>query len=366
MKSLRLFQKLNRYWSAVSNRDNKYLSTYVVHEIIYRKNGDPNEVLEMVEKTISPSLMPNEVVIKILAAPIHPADMNGISGVYGTQPPLPAVPGLECAARVLEVGSNVKSFKTGDRALLSFRNWGTWRTHQICPEHELVKIPDKFSTLAAATLVTNPGTAIRMLSDYVQLKEGDTVIQNTANSAVGQAVIQIARHRGLRTINIIRNRPNVEQLKTYLTSLGADCVITDEDLRLPATKDLLNKFSSPLLALNGASGRILSDSLKYLADHATVVTYGGMARQPVTTPIGLLIFKDISFRGFWFNRWLKSQNDSTKIREMVDFLFSLVANNALRPPVCNLVPFQDYKTAVALAMEPFSGKKQVLVTENLE
>lgn len=38
----------------------------------------------------------------------------------------------------------------------------------------------------------NPPTAYRMLKDFVDLKPGDTVIQNGANSAVGKAVIQVS------------------------------------------------------------------------------------------------------------------------------------------------------------------------------
>lgn len=45
-----------------------------------------------------------------------------------------------------------------------------------------------------------------MLKDFIDLQPGDWVIQNGANSAVGQAVIQIAAARGLKTINLIRDR----------------------------------------------------------------------------------------------------------------------------------------------------------------
>jgi trans-2-enoyl-CoA reductase len=45
-----------------------------------------------------------------------------------------------------------------------------------------------------------------MLKDFVDLRPGDWVIQNGANSAAGQAVIQIAAARGLKTINCVRTR----------------------------------------------------------------------------------------------------------------------------------------------------------------
>ena len=45
-----------------------------------------------------------------------------------------------------------------------------------------------------------------MLLDFVKLKEGDVVIQNGANSAVGQAVVQMAKFKKVKTVNLIRDR----------------------------------------------------------------------------------------------------------------------------------------------------------------
>lgn len=70
-----------------------------------------------------------------------------------------------------------------------------------------------------------------MLKDFVLLKSGDVVIQNGANSACGQNVIQLCRINNFISINIIRDRPDIEQLKSYLFTLGADYVLTEEELR---------------------------------------------------------------------------------------------------------------------------------------
>jgi mitochondrial enoyl-[acyl-carrier protein] reductase / trans-2-enoyl-CoA reductase len=83
----------------------------------------------------------------------------------------------------------------------------------------------------AATMSVNPCTAYRMLKDFVPLKSGDVVIQNGANSAVGQCVIQMCRAEGIKSVNIVRNRPDVDQLKRELQDLGADFVLTEEELR---------------------------------------------------------------------------------------------------------------------------------------
>lgn len=52
-----------------------------------------------------------------------------------------------------------------------------------------------------------------MLRDFVPLKPGDTVIQNGANSAVGQMVIQLCKIWKYNTVNIVRDRPNIHELK---------------------------------------------------------------------------------------------------------------------------------------------------------
>lgn len=62
------------------------------------------------------------------------------------------------------------------------------------------------------------------------MEKGDWFIQNGANSGVGRSAIQLGRLWGLKSINVIRNRPGVEELKEELKGLGADMVVTEEEL----------------------------------------------------------------------------------------------------------------------------------------
>jgi len=52
----------------------------------------------------------------------------------------------------------------------------------------------------------SPPTAVCLLERFVDLQEGDVIVQNGANSSVGQAVIEIAASKGVHTVNIIRKR----------------------------------------------------------------------------------------------------------------------------------------------------------------
>lgn len=87
---------------------------------------------------------------------------------------------------------------------------------------------------ALSGISSNPCTAYRMLHDFVSLNQNDVIIQNGANSACGQNVIQLANILGYRSVNIIRNRPepDLENLKNHLKCLGASYVLTEEELRL--------------------------------------------------------------------------------------------------------------------------------------
>ncbi|TPW00381.1 MAG: hypothetical protein USCAAHI_00173 [Beijerinckiaceae bacterium] len=58
------------------------------------------------------------------------------------------------------------------------------------------------------TMAINPPTAALLLSEYVDLKPGEWVVQNAANSGVGRWVIAFAKTRGLKTVNIVR-RPEL-------------------------------------------------------------------------------------------------------------------------------------------------------------
>ena len=255
----------------------------------------------------------------MIQSPINPADINTIQGVYGVKPPLPFTLGNEGFGCVERVGNDVQNLKVGDWVIPANNAWGTWRTHAIEDEHNLLKIPNDIDPTMAATLAVNPCTAYRMLKDFESLEEGDTVLQNASNSAVGQSVIQIAHHLGYKTVNIVRNRDGIEKLKQALQDLGADYVLTEEELR---SSKLFKGGEVPLpkLVLNCVSGKAVIELVKAMAENATLVTYGGMSRQPLVVPTSPFIFKNIRLAGFWMTRW-NWQHGACSPERLTDFFY---------------------------------------------
>ncbi|XP_023523002.1 enoyl-[acyl-carrier-protein] reductase, mitochondrial-like [Cucurbita pepo subsp. pepo] len=86
-----------------------------------------------------------------------------------------------------------------------------------------------------------------MLEDFVSLKAGDSIVQNGATSIVGQCVIQLARIRGIHSINIIRDRAGSDESKEKLKRLGADEVFSESQLEIKNVKSLLVRWAIFLL-----------------------------------------------------------------------------------------------------------------------
>ena len=161
--------------------------------LLTKYSNEIDEALELKTKDING---PNDgqLLVKLIAAPINPADLNIIQGKYGVLPKyLPSPLGNEGVFEVSEVGNKDSLFKKGDWVLPHKLGFGTWRSHVVECEANFIKIPNNLDKIACATLGVNPITAYRMIQDFVKLKPGDTVIQNGANSGVGQAVIQLGK-----------------------------------------------------------------------------------------------------------------------------------------------------------------------------
>ncbi len=192
-------------------------------QVLIDRYGTPWDVARCADVADVGDPAADEVVFDVLAFPINPADMWFCKGSYRLKPPLPATPGAECVGRVAAVGAAVKHVKTGDLVInLQRENWAQRRKVK---GDDTIPLPAGIDLKQAAMVRINPPTALLMLSDFVDLKPGDWVIQNVANSAVGRLLIVLARQRGLRTVNMVRRAPLADELK----ALGADVVVVDGD-----------------------------------------------------------------------------------------------------------------------------------------
>ena len=162
--------------------------------------GDPAEVLE-VKEDVSRPLDSGEVRVQVLASPIHPSNLLQISGNYGTAAILPSTPGSEGVGRVLEISDGVTGLSVDQLVLLA--GGGTWRDEIVAPVNSFIPLPDLGTPSSElieqlSMAVVNPLSALLMLNNFVDLKEGDWLVHSAANSAVGGYIIQLAKQRGIK------------------------------------------------------------------------------------------------------------------------------------------------------------------------
>ncbi|AEE78071.1 Enoyl-[acyl-carrier-protein] reductase [Arabidopsis thaliana] len=327
--------------------------------IVYEEHGSPDSVTRLVN--LPPvEVKENDVCVKMIAAPINPSDINRIEGVYPVRPPVPAVGGYEGVGEVYAVGSNVNGFSPGDWVIPSPPSSGTWQTYVVKEESVWHKIDKECPMEYAATITVNPLTALRMLEDFVNLNSGDSVVQNGATSIVGQCVIQLARLRGISTINLIRDRAGSDEAREQLKALGADEVFSESQLNVKNVKSLLGNLPEPALGFNCVGGNAASLVLKYLREGGTMVTYGGMSKKPITVSTTSFIFKDLALRGFWLQSWL-SMGKVKECREMIDYLLGLARDGKLKYET-ELVPFEEFPVALDKALGKLGRQPKQVIT----
>ena len=303
--------------------------------------GNPAEVMKLVDIPDVGAPAEGEVVIALEASPINMSDLLMISGHYGHRPRLPSVMGTEGVGRVIAVGGGVKHLKQGDRTLVPYPA-PAWAERIKADASRLRPLPSG-DVHQLAMLGINPPTAYLMLTDFVSLPSGSWVIQNSANSGVGRALVPIAKSLGLKTVNVVRRDDVVAEIK----AIGGDVVLVDgPDL---AKRVAAETGEAPIaLAMDGVGDTSTTNLVGCLAEKGVHVSYSMMSGKPSVIPARQLIYRDISMRGFWLANWFRDAKPD-KITEMYDYLAPLVASGAISAPIAGTYGFADIAEAVAAA-----------------
>ncbi len=319
----------------------------------YAERGPvPQDVIRCVEFD-APPLQPGEALVEVLAAPINPSDVLTLTGQYGMLPPLPAVGGNEGIGRIAAVGDGVTSVQVGQRVLLPV-GVGTWTTHLVSTADTLMPLPSDGDPVQMSMLVVNPPTASLLLSEFVSLEPGEWVIQNAANSAVGGYLVQLARLRGLRTVNVVRRDSAMADVR----AAGGEVVLVDgPDLRHHIAE--ATGKAKIRLAIDAVGGKATDHLAQSVAIGGTVVNYGAMSGMPCTISPGSFVFRDVTLRGFWLAFWFR-QASVERQRALFTELATQIATGQLSARVQATFRVEHIKDAIAAAAAGERSGKIVL------
>jgi len=312
-----------------------------------RRDPDPQSVIEAVpfERPVPAA---GQALVAVLAAPINPSDVLTLTGEYGILPPLPAVGGNEGVGRVVELGPDTQGPAVGQTVLLP-AGIGTWASHVLAPVAKLVPLPNGADPQQLAMLTVNPPTASLLLGNFVDLKPGDWVVQNAANSGVGSYLVQLARQRGLKTVNIVRRESAVAGVE----ALGADVVLVDgEDLA--ARVKAVTHGASIKLGVDSVGGSATLRLAACLGEGGIVVNYGALSGDACKVSPRELVFRDITLKGFWLARWFRI-TPAAQQHALLAELAGLIAAGKLKAPIQATYDLTQIKQAVAAAA---AGERQ--------
>jgi trans-2-enoyl-CoA reductase len=312
----------------------------------YQSRGPvPQNVIEAVPLE-KPELREGQVLLELLAAPINPSDVLTLTGQYGILPPLPAIGGGEGVGRIVEHGPGVTAPEIGQTVLLPF-GIGTWATHMVADAKALLPLPNDVDPIQLSMITVNPPTASLLLSEFVDLQEGEWVIQNAANSGVGSYLIDLAKQRGLKTVNVVRR----ESLVAPLLEAGADVVLVDGEVDGQSLAERVGTATdnAPIrLGIDAVGGAATNRIGEALTEGATIVNYGSMSGEPCILHPANIVFKDITVRGFWLVIWLRTATPSQQ-QELYGMLTGLMAQGKLSTAIDSSYSVKDIKKAVEVA-----------------
>ncbi|KAF7167482.1 hypothetical protein CNMCM5623_000818 [Aspergillus felis] len=254
-------------------------------------SAEPVKDIRLVSIPTPADCGPNQVVVEFLAAPINPLDFLVLHGKYPVKPQNHVavadgehrpIPGSDGAARVVKTGSEVTQFRVGDTILLRTHCRGSWRTHAVLDENDVLRVPSELDPRLACILRMGVAPAYFLLRDYAALEPGDWIIQNAATGTVSHFVSQLAHLQGVNVISVIRDRGTDEELERTKLSLrthGASLVLTADELKVSGAELLAGKRIN--LAIDFVSDDALARLMaSFLAPGATLVTAGFLGVAP--------------------------------------------------------------------------------------
>jgi len=318
-------------------------------------HGLPETACQCIEVPTPQDPQAGELLVRIRASAINPADLLIFENRYPGPEQLPAFVGIEGAGEVIAVGDGVSDFKAGDKVISMGR--ANWAEFVQAPASQFIPLPSTIDWQHAAQMKANPPSAHLMLKDYVDLAKGDWIIQNAANSAVGRHVISFCRQRGISSVNVVR-RP---ELADELLELGATVVLVESSDLGREVREKTGADAEIKLAIDAIGGVSTSRLADCLSNSGHVVNYGFLSGEPCQMTPTHTIIKGLTLSGFWLVGYM-SKTPREQIIEMYQHMSEAFISGELSSPVEAEYSLQDISSALAHAYREGRTGKILLVS----
>lgn len=316
--------------------------------------GEPAQVLTL-RDIPQPAPQEGEILVRVKAHSINPSDLAFIRGGYGIRPKPPCGAGFEAMGVVEAHGSGVDATKipAGTRVSFTALN-GAWQEYVCIHAATVIPLPPTISDEVGAQMFVNPLTAWAMLHEC-NLKAGDWLLLTAGASTFSQLVLQLAVEQGIKVICTVRR----DDFTEHLTKLGAAAVVnTAKENLQQRVKELTGRGAHAALeAIGGTAG---AEAVECLTRGGTMLIYGMLSLEPIPLNSAIMIFKQLTVRGFWLTEWMKTADAATQ-HKAASTLIKLFASGKLSVTIDATYALEDFMKAVVHAEQQGRGGKVLIV-----
>src|SRR5258706_7878198 len=251
------------------------MSTRTINAIQVHDYGDTDQL--KLEQIPQPEPQEGEVLVRVYAAGVNPADWKRRSGLMKAFWPstFPYVPGFDLAGVVEKVGPGVTVFQPGQEVFGRSSN-GSYTQYSIAPANALALKPKTLSFAEAATIPVGATTAWQGIFDHGNLQAGQRVLILGGAGGVGVFAVQFARRKGAHVISTA-STSNVD----FVRSLGAETVVDYTKTRVG------DEVHDVDLVFDTVGGEALASAWPTLRRGGTLVSIAGQPDEARARELGV-------------------------------------------------------------------------------
>jgi NADPH:quinone reductase-like Zn-dependent oxidoreductase len=311
---------------------------------VFEKFGDPHEVLR-VRDVPEPHPGPGEVRVRMILSPVNPSDLLVVRGRYGVLPSLPATPGFEGVGVVDEVGPGLLGrLVQGKRVVAINGAGGNWAEYAVIPWRQARPLPADIPDEQAAAYFVNPATVLALARHVLKVRRGDWLLQSAAGSTLGRMMIKLGRHDGFKTLNVVRRREAVDELR----ALGGDAVISSADGPIDEQVRQIVGGEGVKYAIDPVGGETGTAVFRSLALDGRLVLYGTLSDEPIQVDPRLIISGKRSVEGFWLGHWMRERSILAALMLFRE-IASMIRQSVLSSEIGRVYPLEEIPEAAKQA-----------------
>lgn len=293
-----------------------------------------------------PQLGPGQVRIAVKYATVGFVTTLVVQGKYQRKPPLPFAPGTEVAGQILEVASDVTTFKPGDRVAAAV-DWGGYGEEAVATALTTWRVPDGVDLAAAALVPLSYGTSYAALHWRASLASGQTLVVYGAAGGVGLTAVQLGRLAGAKVIAVAGSQERVD----LAIAQGAHCGLTHGGNDLGRRIKALNDDRAVDIVYDPVGGDLFNEALRCVGVEGKIILIGFASGEIPQIPANLLLVKNIDVIGFNFGLYLgwgltdERATYAVRLAEMMQTIFAHIAAGELKPPASQTYSLKNFVEA---------------------